>query len=115
MNHISSLSDQMYLESTYELTRAEGLPLAGKRAARIVDGHHPDPVGTAGLQLLQDTVALLHGHAILLRHRWGEDRIVVCINTIRTLAASVVCGWSYVSVKGYLLVGPPHSRPGSSL
>lgn len=48
------------------LTSSEGESLAGQRAAGIVDRHHPHLVGLVRLQLLQDTITLLHCHTVLL-------------------------------------------------
>lgn len=55
-----------------ELTGSEGQFIAGQRAAGVVHSHHPHLVHLVGLQLLQDTVALLHGHTILLWHNCGQ-------------------------------------------
>lgn len=55
-----------------ELTSPEGEPLAGQGAACVVDSHHPNLVGLVRLQFLQDTVTLLHCHAVLLRHNCGQ-------------------------------------------
>lgn len=49
-----------------ELTGSEGQFLTGQRAAGVVDSHHPHLVCSVRLQLLQDTVAFLHGHPVLL-------------------------------------------------
>lgn len=54
------------------LTGPEGEPLAGQRAACVVDSHHPNLVGRVRLQILQVAVTLLHRHAVLLRHNCGQ-------------------------------------------
>lgn len=47
-------------------TSSEGQFLAGQRAARVVDSHHPNLVRLVRLQVLQDAGTFLHGHAVLL-------------------------------------------------
>lgn len=81
MKHVNLATNIKYLNifkmagaAVCGLTSPEGEPLAGQGAACVVDSHHPNLVGLVRLQFLQDTVTLLHCHAILLRHNYGQHR-----------------------------------------